>query len=58
MKCTARAGDLRKYDERINNLNGHIVADIGSDKLAQVCAIHSSYSMVLHIMCADILRVA
>ena len=36
VKCVASASDLRKFDDRINKLNGHIVRDIGSDALAQV----------------------
>ncbi|XP_073242754.1 PH domain-containing protein DDB_G0267786-like [Porites lutea] len=36
VKCVASASDLRKYDDRINKLNGYIVRDIGSDALAQL----------------------
>ena len=36
VKCVASASDLRKFDDRINKLNGYIVRDIGSDALAQV----------------------
>ena len=34
-----------KFRERINNLNGHLVTDIGSDKLAQVRRCKRSFDM-------------
>lgn len=34
-KCVASHSDLRKFDERINKLNGYVVKDIGNDALAQ-----------------------
>ena len=34
-----------KFRERINNLNGHLVTDIGTDKLAQVRRCNRSFDM-------------
>ena len=34
-----------KFRERINNLNGHLVTDIGTDKLAQVRRHYRSFVM-------------
>ena len=34
-----------KFRERINNLNGHLVTDIGTDKLAQVRRHNRSFDM-------------
>lgn len=34
-----------KFRERINNLNGHLVTDIGTDKLAQVRRHNRSFVM-------------
>lgn len=35
--CIRVASTVReKFDERINKLNGHLVTDIGSDKLTEV----------------------